>query len=76
MERRQNMTRMLVAAECRMQRWNERIRDRMCSRKGMELVQVGILIAIAVGLGLVFKSQIGSFVNNTFGELMGADFVH
>ena len=44
------------------------------SRKGMELVQVGILIAIAVGIGLIFREQIGSFVDNTFGQLLGADF--
>ena len=32
----------------------------------MELVQVAILVAIAIGLGLIFKSQITDFVNNTF----------
>lgn len=42
--------------------------------KGMELVQVAILIAIAVGLGLIFKNQITSFVNNTFGNLLNAGF--
>ena len=36
------------------------------SRRGMELVQVAILVAIAIGLGLIFKSQIIDFVNNTF----------
>ena len=41
---------------------------------GMELVQVAILIAIAVVLGLIFKSQITSFVNGVFGDLMGAGF--
>ncbi len=44
------------------------------SRKGMELVQVGILIAIAVGIGLIFREQIGSFVDTTFSDLLGADF--
>ena len=44
------------------------------SKKGMELVQVGILIAIAVGIGLIFREQIGSFVDTTFGQLLGADF--
>lgn len=44
------------------------------SRSGMELVQVGILIAIAVGIGLIFKEQIGQFVNNTFSTLLGSSF--
>lgn len=41
---------------------------------GMELVQVAILIAIAVFLGIIFKSQIGRFVNQVFGDLMNAGF--
>ncbi len=44
------------------------------SRKGMELVQVGILIAIAVIVGLIFKTQITSFVNDTFTSLTNANF--
>ena len=44
------------------------------SRSGIELVQVGILIAIAVGIGLIFKEQIGQFVNNTFSTLLGSSF--
>ena len=44
------------------------------SKKGMELVQVGIIIAIAVGIGLIFKEQIGLFVNNTFSTLLGSSF--
>jgi hypothetical protein len=44
------------------------------SKKGMELVQVGILIGIAVFLGLIFKTQIGDFINNVFNSLMGAGF--
>ncbi len=44
------------------------------SKKGMELVQVGILIAIAVGIGLIFKEQIGLFVNTTFSTLLGSSF--
>lgn len=38
-------------------------------KKGMELVQVGILIGIAVVIGLIFKSEITSFVNQTFDTL-------
>lgn len=32
----------------------------------MELVQVAILVAIAIALGLIFKTQITDFVNKTF----------
>ncbi len=39
------------------------------SRSGMELVQVAILVAIAVALGLIFKTQITDFVNTTFDGL-------
>ena len=41
------------------------------NKKGMELVQVAILIALAVALGLIFKSEITQFVNNTFDSLNG-----
>ncbi len=44
------------------------------NKKGMELVQVAILIAIAIALGLIFKTQIASFVNRVFGDLLRADF--
>lgn len=33
---------------------------------GMELVQVAILVAIAIALGLIFRSEITAFVNKTF----------
>ena len=36
------------------------------SKAGMELVQVAILVAIAIALGLIFKTQITDFVNRTF----------
>ena len=41
---------------------------------GMELVQVAILIAIAVVIGLIFNKQITSFVNGVFKDLMHAKF--
>ena len=43
-------------------------------KRGMEMVQVAILVAIAVALGLIFKTQITDFVNDTFGSLNSADF--
>lgn len=44
------------------------------NKKGMEMVQVGILIAIAIGIGLIFKSQITNFINGTFSNLMSSGF--
>lgn len=41
------------------------------NKRGMELVQVAILIALAVALGLIFKTEITEFVNNTFEGLNG-----
>lgn len=51
-----------------------RIGMRIRRQDGMELVQVAILIAIAIFLGLIFKDKIGKFVNNVFGDLLKADF--
>ena len=42
--------------------------------RGMELVQVAILIAIAIVIGLLFSKQITSFVNGVFKDLMKAKF--
>ena len=39
------------------------------NKKGMEMVQVAILVAIAIVLGLIFKSEITEFVNKTFESL-------
>lgn len=47
---------------------------RLLNKRGMEMVQVAILVAIAVTLGLIFKDQITGFVNNTFGSLNDAKF--
>jgi hypothetical protein len=44
------------------------------NKKGMEMVQVAILVAIAIGLGLLFKEQIGDFIKNTFESLNGNNF--
>ena len=51
------------------------IRTRLrLNRRGMEMIQVAILIAIAVTLGLIFKTQITDFVEDTFGSLSNAKF--
>lgn len=44
------------------------------NKQGMEMVQVAILVAIAVTLGLIFKSEITDFVNDTFGSLNSSRF--
>lgn len=44
------------------------------SRRGMELVQVGILIAIAIALGIIFKDKIQEFINETFEGLLVEKF--
>ena len=49
-------------------------RTPLFNKQGMEMVQVAILVAIAVTLGLIFKEQITEFVNNTFGSLSSAKF--
>ena len=37
----------------------------------MEMIQVAILIGLAVVVGLIFKTEVTSFVNSTFSELNG-----
>ncbi|MDR2157570.1 MAG: hypothetical protein LBO81_07305 [Clostridiales Family XIII bacterium] len=43
-------------------------------KKGMELVQVAILVAIAVVIGLIFRTQIQSFVDDVFSDLSSGKF--
>jgi len=45
------------------------------NKKGMEMVQVAILVAIAIGLGLIFKNNITEFINDTFKSLNGSKFI-
>ena len=40
-------------------------------KKGMEMVQVAILVAIAIALGLIFRTEITAFINKTFMSLNG-----
>lgn len=44
------------------------------SKKGMEMVQVAILIAIAVAFGLIFRERIVDFINSTFNTLESSGF--
>ncbi len=41
---------------------------------GMEMVQVAILVAIAVAIGIIFKTQITSFINDVFSKLDSSQF--
>ena len=68
------MTKIYTNTISRMFGLSRKIGGRFRSKKGMELVQVGILIAIAVGIGIIFKDKIGTFVNETFSALLGAKF--
>ena len=46
----------------------------LCNKKGMEMVQVAILVAIAVAAGIIFKSSVVDFVNRIFRSLNAANF--
>ena len=47
----------------------EKTLKKMFNKRGMEMVQVAILIALAVALGIIFRTEITKFVNNTFSTL-------
>ena len=53
-----------------------KIRSLLKKKEGMELVQVAVLVAIAIVVGLIFKSQIMGFVNDVFNALTGANFAN
>jgi hypothetical protein len=57
-----------------MRRIKYRIAMLLGNKKGMEMVQVAILIAIAVAAGIIFKSSVVDFVNRIFGNLDAANF--
>ena len=44
------------------------------NKQGMEMVQVAILVAIAVAVGIIFKTSVVDFVNKIFGNLDAANF--
>lgn len=43
-------------------------------KKGMEMVQVALLVSIAIGLALIFRTQITAFVDGIFSNLMSSGF--
>jgi len=44
-------------------------------RGGMELVQVAIIIAIAIVVGLIFRSRVEEFIENVFSNLSAGKFL-
>ncbi len=57
-----------------MKRMKTRLAILIGNKRGMEMVQVAILVAIAVAVGIIFKSSIVDFVNRVFGNLDAANF--
>lgn len=55
-------------------RMNRRIIEVTHNNSGMELVQVAILVAIAIVIGLIFRSQIETFVKEIFSKLSSGSF--
>ena len=50
------------------------IRYGLGNKRGMEMVQVAILVAIAVAVGIIFKGSVVDFVNRIFNALNAANF--
>ena len=48
--------------------------QKLRTKKGLEMVQVAILVAIAVVVGIIFKTSVVDFVNRIFGDLDAANF--
>lgn len=46
-------------------------KKQLMNKKGMEMVQVAILVAIAIALGLIFRTEITAFIDKTFINLNG-----
>lgn len=57
-----------------MKRFIRRISMGIGNKKGMEMVQVAILVAIAVAAGIIFKGSVVDFVNKIFNALNAANF--
>lgn len=59
--------------EMRTKRKDQKLRKKNY-KKGMELVQVALLVSIAIGLALIFRTQITAFVDGIFANLMSSGF--
>jgi ABC-type arginine transport system permease subunit len=51
-----------------------RAKELLTEESGMEMVQVAILVAIAIVIGLIFRTQIAEFVNDVFSGLSSGKF--
>ena len=67
MERIKQRIRRFLGGESSLEK--ERMSGVLTGEGGMEMVQVAILVAIAIVLGLIFKTEITAFVNKTFDAL-------
>ena len=56
------------------QKMKMRLMYSLGNKKGMEMVQVAILVAIAVAVGIIFKGSVVDFVNKIFNALNAANF--
>lgn len=52
----------------------KKVKQVLANEKGMEMVQVAILVAIAIGVGIIFKDNIGKFISDIFKDLVGSNF--
>jgi hypothetical protein len=50
------------------------INNLIFNKRGMEMVQVAILVAIAIGLGMLFRERISDFITTTFDSLTNSNF--
>jgi hypothetical protein len=57
-----------------MRKVKERAMRLINKKEGMEMVQVAILVAIAVVIGLLFRTHIEKFVNEIFSTLSSGKF--
>ena len=57
-----------------LQKMKQRLMMSLGNKKGMEMVQVAILVAIAVAAGIIFKGSVVDFVNKIFNALNAANF--
>jgi hypothetical protein len=64
----------VIHGEMQMKKAIKRVADRLKKKDGMELVQVAILVAIAIVIGLIFRTQIQSFVDDIFADLSSGKF--
>ena len=55
-------------------KFRQMIKSSLRNKKGMEMVQVAILVAIAVAVGIIFKGSVVDFVNRIFNALDAANF--